>query len=149
MILQDACRAEATLESTFVRLAAERQLSQAEVESLGGFRQIFQHLRESIRDGVPLSWNNSEHPAYAEFKLSHYTRSTAICDPTVTSSPKTRKPPNGQIRCNSLNLFTEILVAGAQLPQFTGRGNGVGSNGKPTMSTKTQSRSARQGRYPL
>lgn len=68
-ILQEACKAEATLESTFVRLASERQLSQHDVEALGRFRQIFQHLRESIRDGLPLAWNSSEHPTYAEFKM--------------------------------------------------------------------------------
>ena len=39
-----------------------------DVEVLGRFRQIYQHLRESIRDGVPLEWGHAEHPEYVAFK---------------------------------------------------------------------------------
>ena len=67
-ILERACQAEAKLEATLIRLASERALSKAESETLGRFRQLFQTLRESIRDNKRLDWNHSEHPQYSEFK---------------------------------------------------------------------------------
>ena len=67
-ILEKACQAEAKLEATFVRLASERSLTREDVEALGKFRQLFQRLRQSIRDNQPLDWNHSAHPQYSEFK---------------------------------------------------------------------------------
>lgn len=67
-ILERACQAEAKLEATLIRLASERKLTTEDIETLGRFRQLFQTLRESIRDGKRLNWNHSDHPQYAEFK---------------------------------------------------------------------------------
>jgi hypothetical protein len=67
-ILDRACQAEAKLEATLVRLASERQLTEQEIEILGKYRQLFQTLREAIRDNAPLDWNFSQHPQYSEFK---------------------------------------------------------------------------------
>jgi hypothetical protein len=62
------CEAEAKLESTPVRLASERGLTDKEIHTLGRFRQRYQQLRESTRDNQPLQWDHSEHPDYVEFK---------------------------------------------------------------------------------
>ena len=67
-LLDRACRSEARLESTLVRLASEKPLTGKDIDTLGRFRQRYQQLRESIRDNVPLAWDHSEHPDYLEFK---------------------------------------------------------------------------------
>ena len=37
-------------------------------EDLGKFRQVYQRLRESIRDNQPIEWDWSEHDEYTAFK---------------------------------------------------------------------------------
>lgn len=67
-LLERACKAEGKLESTLVRLTCEKSLEEIDIKTLGRFRQLYQELRETIRDGRPLDWNNSEDPDYLEFK---------------------------------------------------------------------------------
>jgi hypothetical protein len=67
-LLDRACKAEGKLESTLVRLACKRSLDDKDIELLGRFRQIYQQLREAIRDNRPLEWDYSEHPDYVMFK---------------------------------------------------------------------------------
>lgn len=68
VILEKACQAEAVLEATLVRLASQRKLTEQDRNDLGKFRQIFQRLRECIRDSREIPWRHAEHPEYAEFK---------------------------------------------------------------------------------
>jgi hypothetical protein len=51
-----------------IKLASEKPLTDEEIEKLARFRQRYQHLREAIRDNVPLAWDHSEHPRYYDFK---------------------------------------------------------------------------------
>ena len=67
-LLDRACLAEGKLEAILVRVASNKNLADDEVEALGRFRQIYQHLRESIRDSVPLDWRHAENPEYVAFK---------------------------------------------------------------------------------
>jgi hypothetical protein len=67
-LLDRACGTEAKLESTLVRLASERSLTNKDIDTLGHFRQLYQQLREAIRDNKPLAWDHSEHPDYVQFK---------------------------------------------------------------------------------
>jgi len=67
-LLDRACKSEARLESTLVRLASQKELTGNDIDTLGRFRQRYQQLRESIRDNVALEWDHSEHPDYLEFK---------------------------------------------------------------------------------
>jgi hypothetical protein len=67
-LLERACAAEAGMEATFIELASKRNLSPSAIEDLGQFRQVYQQLRESIRDNVPIEWDWSEHDAYKAFK---------------------------------------------------------------------------------
>jgi hypothetical protein len=67
-LLKRACEAEGKLEANLVRISCNRPLSADVIKDLGIFRQLYQSLRESIRDGKPLDWGSSEHPDYVEFK---------------------------------------------------------------------------------
>jgi len=68
--LDRACSAEGKLESVLVRLACERVLERSAIAVLGQFRQLYQQLRQSIRDNRPLAWDHSDHPHYLAFKSS-------------------------------------------------------------------------------
>ena len=67
-LLDRAARAEAKLEATLVRVASERSLDRKQIDLLGQFRQLYQQLRECIRDNKPLNWDHSTHPEYTRFK---------------------------------------------------------------------------------
>jgi hypothetical protein len=67
-LLDRASIAEGKLEAILVRIASSKDLNDEEVKVLGRFRQIYQSLRETIRDGAPLEWNHAEHPDYIAFK---------------------------------------------------------------------------------
>ncbi len=67
-LLERACAAEAGVEATFIELASKRRLELTAIEDLGKFRQVYQRLRESIRDNKPIEWDWSEHDEYTAFK---------------------------------------------------------------------------------
>jgi len=67
-LLKRATDAEAGVEAILGILASQRSLEPQAVEDLGKFRQAFQSLRETIRDGEPLEWNESSDPHYQSFK---------------------------------------------------------------------------------
>lgn len=67
-LLVRASNAEGKLESTILRLACEKDLSVEDLEHLGKFRQLYQKLRQAIRDDRALEWNSSEDSQYLEFK---------------------------------------------------------------------------------
>ena len=67
-LLERACAAEAGVEATLIDLASKRRLNPTAIEDLGKFRQVYQQLRESIRDNRPIEWDWSEHDEYTAFK---------------------------------------------------------------------------------
>jgi hypothetical protein len=67
-LLRRATDAEAGVEAILGMLASQRSLEPEVVADLGKFRQAFQSLRETIRDGRPLEWNESSDPYYLSFK---------------------------------------------------------------------------------
>jgi hypothetical protein len=67
-LLKRATDAEAGVEAILGTLASQRSLEPAVVADLGKFRQAFQSLRETIRDGKPLEWNESSDARYRSFK---------------------------------------------------------------------------------
>ena len=67
-LLERACVAEGRIEATLMELASNRHLDEAAIEDLGHFRQVYQQLRETIRDNKALQWDCSEHDAYVKFK---------------------------------------------------------------------------------
>jgi hypothetical protein len=71
-LLDRATKAEGSLEAIFVKISAERNLSDEETEIMGRFRQGYQTLRESIRDKTDTGWYHQNHPEYASFKRLAY-----------------------------------------------------------------------------
>lgn len=67
-ILKRATDAEAGVEAISGTLASQRSLELEVVKDLGKYRQAFQSLRETIRDGQPLEWNESSDAHYLAFK---------------------------------------------------------------------------------
>ena len=67
-LLKRACEAEGKLEATLVRLACDRSLGPDDIEKLGTFRQLYQSLRQAIRDAKPLTWDHADYPPYVAFK---------------------------------------------------------------------------------
>ena len=67
-LLERAAAAEASMETIMLKLASERILSEADLATLGRFRQAFQYLRDVIRQREELDWHYSEHPGYLAFK---------------------------------------------------------------------------------
>ena len=67
-LLKRATDAEAGIEAILGTLASQRTLAPEVVADLGKFRQAFQSLRETIRNGEPLEWNESSDPHYRSFK---------------------------------------------------------------------------------
>ncbi len=67
-LLDRACIAEGKLETTLVRLVSEKELQSEDVKMLGQFRQLYQELRQSIRDNKALRWDSAEDPHYVAFK---------------------------------------------------------------------------------
>lgn len=55
-LLKRAAAAESGVESLVLKLAAERELSEERLETLGLFRQAYQKLREAIRVDKQLGW---------------------------------------------------------------------------------------------
>ena len=72
-LLTRAAIAEGAVEALLLKLAVERRLTAADVETLGCFRQACQAVRESIRDNRPVGssggpWLSSDVPGYVVFK---------------------------------------------------------------------------------
>lgn len=80
-LLERACAAEGTLESIFVKMSSERELSSSDVEILGKFRQAYQQLREAIRDNKDLGWWSHDQLEYLSFKrLAYLTACIIVSD---------------------------------------------------------------------
>lgn len=69
-LLDRACSAEGRLESMLVRLACDNELDRSQIAVLGQFRQLYQQLRQSIRDNKALAWDHADHPHYLAFKAT-------------------------------------------------------------------------------
>ncbi|MGV9870578.1 hypothetical protein [Rhodococcus koreensis] len=86
-ILKRACEAEGKLESTLVLLSCEHRLEPEDIETLGHFRQLYQQLREAIRDNYALEWDGSEHPDYVSFKTLAPKVASLVVSERPASSP--------------------------------------------------------------
>lgn len=71
-LLERIAAAEGQLEALIVRISCQRSLTEAQQHVLGAFRQAYQTLRRSMRNGKSLSrdygWNASNATPYAAFK---------------------------------------------------------------------------------
>ncbi len=67
-LFASACEMEGRNEALLLRIASTLSLTEMQQEAIGEFRQLFQRLRESIRDFEPLAWDSSGHEEYKRFK---------------------------------------------------------------------------------
>ena len=67
-LLERACAAEGKMEAILIDLSSKYHSSSTSLNTLGQFRQVYQQLRESIRDNRALAWDNADHPIYTYFK---------------------------------------------------------------------------------
>ncbi len=85
-LLDRAATAEGRLESTLVRLACQRRLSGEDRETLGRFRELYQKLRESIRENRDLDWRSPDRQEYVHFKRFATHISALILGPEVSDA---------------------------------------------------------------
>src|SRR5262249_10101511 len=57
-LLERALQAEYEIEEIIVKICVERELSDAEVETIAKFRQAYQFLRAAIRWEKPVNWSD-------------------------------------------------------------------------------------------
>lgn len=67
-LLERASAAEGGMEAILIGLASKHRSSPTSLDALGQFRQLYQQLRESIRNNRALEWDHSGHPIYMAFK---------------------------------------------------------------------------------
>jgi hypothetical protein len=115
-LLKRAAAAEATVEAILVKLSSEHTLSPREIETLGLFRQAFQHLREAIREGSVLSWTTSEHPEYSAFK-GLATRVSALLTEEWHGLPPTADEAESQLRSITANHWEKDWASRFKVPK--------------------------------
>jgi hypothetical protein len=72
--LNRAADVEGRVEALLARISAEHELSEDDIDALGGVRQGFQSLRGAIKRNEPLEWQSSDSKDYLAFKgLAAYT----------------------------------------------------------------------------
>ena len=90
-LLKRATASEGALEAMVVKLATERELKDDDIEVLGSFRQIYQQLREAIRDGAPLKFTYGT-SGYVTFNDLASKISCIISSNKTKMCPKTEAP---------------------------------------------------------
>ena len=56
------------MEAILIDLSSQYHSDPDSLEKLGRFRQVYQQLRELIRENKALTWDWADHPVYLEFK---------------------------------------------------------------------------------
>ena len=80
-LLRRASVAEGGIEAILVKLASEKKLTKDDINTLGLFRQVFQQLRQSIRDVEEMDWKRKT-PQYKLLK-------ELTCKTILIINPKT------------------------------------------------------------
>lgn len=106
-VLRRACDVEGSFESMLVRIVCEKALSDEEIADLGILRQLFQELRESIRDRVALDWWSSETGPYVGFK----TRAARLASLIVADKdPPTKEESATRLLEITSNAWEEVVA---------------------------------------
>jgi hypothetical protein len=113
--LRRAAAVEGGIESLLVKVAAERQLDDRDIDVLGATRQAFQSLRDAIRQGLELKFWSSEEEHYVALKtLAAYTYVLLGNTPRLDSQPTNLKA--------AINLG-KITSDEYEEPEFSSRHN--------------------------
>ena len=89
-LLERASAAEGSMEAILIGLASKNRRSPTSLVVLAKFRQLYQQLRESIRNNRALDWDSSDHPVYMAFKqltpvISYMIRTGKAVDDAISS----------------------------------------------------------------
>jgi hypothetical protein len=100
-LLKRATSAESGIEAITVKLASERTLSEADIKTLGLFRQAYQLVREAIRYNKLLNWQWDS----LEYRLFNALASDVS---RMISSNEKRRRPTAKEAQNNFRKITDI-----------------------------------------
>lgn len=99
--LNRAAEIEGHVEALLARVSAEHDLSEDDIDVLGGVRQGFQSLRREIQRNEPLDWRSSEAKPYLAFKgLASYTSRL------LGTSPRSMRYPDKIVAAENFRKIT-------------------------------------------
>jgi hypothetical protein len=100
-LLERASVAEGGMEAILIDLASKYRFSPSSLRRLGQFRQLYQQLRQSIRNNRALEWDHSDHPVYKAFKQSA---------PVIAYMIRTGRNVDGAISEQQTNAWLEVTL---------------------------------------
>jgi putative (di)nucleoside polyphosphate hydrolase len=108
-LLKRSSASEGGIEAIIVKLATERDLTDAEIKNLGLFRQAFQELRAAIRAGRRFNWDNGT-PDYVLYNDLAAKVARIIYTETGFWSREPSLPPSKDVHLTLRNI-TAITAA--------------------------------------
>lgn len=103
-LLERAVAVEGSLEALVVKIAAERELTEKDIDVLAGLRQAYKSLRKEIRADAPAMWLRGNNPQYDAL------RGCATYVNKLLSKPPPKIPPNER---TASDTFKRIADTGA------------------------------------
>ncbi|WP_328665549.1 hypothetical protein OG905_01005 [Streptomyces sp. NBC_00322] len=100
--LERATAAEGQIEALMAKLAAERFLTEDEIDMLGGVRQAFKVVRRSIKQGRPIGWSSSGAEPYMAIKTL-----SAATSVLLSTAPRTRNGPSAAVAARNFRGITD------------------------------------------
>ncbi|MBH0774719.1 hypothetical protein [Nocardia bovistercoris] len=82
--LQRATAAEGAIEALVAKLAADRPLTDAQIDQLGALRQAFKIVRRAIGSDKPVPWSSSSSEPYLALKKLSAATSVLLTTPSGT-----------------------------------------------------------------
>jgi hypothetical protein len=92
---------EGGVESLLVKVAADRRLTEDQIDALGATRQAFQSLRRAIRDRQELKWTYDNEPHYVALKVL-----AAHMSGLLANSPGLESHPSSEEAAANLRSIT-------------------------------------------
>ncbi|MGW5640115.1 hypothetical protein [Streptomyces sp. NPDC003832] len=100
--LERATAAEGQIEALMAKLAAERFLTEDDIDMLGGVRQAFKVVRRSIRQGRPIGWGSSAAEPYKAIKTL-----SAATSVLLNTAPRSRSRPSAAVAARNFMGITD------------------------------------------
>jgi hypothetical protein len=100
--LERAAAAEGQIEALLAKLAAERSLTEGEIDMLGGVRQAFKVVRRSIRRGEAIAWSSSGAEPYVAIKSL-----SAATSVLLSTTPTARNRPSPAVAARNFREITD------------------------------------------
>lgn len=100
--LERATAAEGQIEALMAKLAAERFLTEDDIDMLGGVRQAFKVVRRSIKRGEAIGWWSSGAEPYMAIKALSVAMSVML-----STAPRTKGRPSAAVAARNFNGITD------------------------------------------